>query len=57
MSVELVAWVVVVVMIGDCVLVVEIVVIIVGGIVLEVVIGGRDYRGENKIVYLKRKVR
>jgi hypothetical protein len=44
-------------MTGDCALVAETVATTAGGIVLEVVTGGRDYRGENKIVHLKRKAR
>lgn len=44
-------------MTGDCALVAETVATTAGGIVLEVVTGGRDYRGEKKIVHLKRKAR
>lgn len=51
LSVESVAWAAVVVMTGDCALVADTVATTAGGMVLEVVTGGRDYQEKRKKKY------
>ena len=48
---ESVAWAAVVVMTGDCALVADTVATTAGGMVLEVVTGGRDYQEKRKKKY------